>query len=87
MTETEDIIHDILNNKNTKEFFRNKYSDFASNCPHLFDKLFENNLDRATLNYMLYQKQKMDSNKLTEYDASVKVGSMLVDKYVKPTLS
>lgn len=87
MTETEDIIHDILNNKNSKEFFKDKYTEFASNCPHLFDKLFEKDLDRVTLNYMLNQKQKMEANKLSEHDASVKVGTLLVDKYVKPNLS
>ena len=87
MDNVEDIIYDILNNKNSKEFYQSKYYDFSSNCPYLFNKLFEDDFDKGTLQYMLNQKEKIKCNKQSEHDASVKVGTMLVDKYVKPNLN
>lgn len=86
-TDVDNIIHDILTNTNSKEFYQIKYNEFSKNCPYLFNKLFEPDLDKQTLNYMLKQREKMKLNKQTEYDSSVKVGTMLVDKYVKPNLS
>ena len=35
---------------------------------------------------MLSIKDKVDNNNLSQEDASVQVGTMLVDKYVKPKL-
>ena len=81
-----DIIDDIRTNINTQLFYSEKYPEFSKRYPTLFEKLFEQNLDLTTLRYMLNQKEKMNSNKLTEHDASVKVGTLLVDKYVKPNL-
>lgn len=88
MNNLNEIIDDIrTNNHNTKNFFAEKYPDFAQHYPTLFEKLFDPNLDITTLRYMLAQKEKMNSNKLTEHDASIKVGTLLVDKYVKPSLA
>jgi hypothetical protein len=80
------IIEEVMNIKESKEFYVDKYPEFARDYPHLLEKLYENNFDLETLRYMLNQKQKMDTNKLSEHDASVKVGTVLVDKYVKPNL-
>lgn len=87
MDNLNEIIDDIRTNLNTKAFFTEKYPDFAKHYPTLFEKLFDQNLDITTLRYMLNQKEKMNTHKLTEHDASIKVGTLLVDKYVKPNLS
>lgn len=83
------ILDDIFVNPSSlsKEDFRLKYADFFTKYPTLSEKVFDPALDKQTLRYLVTQKAKMDANKQTEYDASVKVGSMLVDKYVKPTLN
>jgi hypothetical protein len=81
------IIDEIMNIKRQKEYYVEKYPDFAKEYPHLLEKLYEENFDLDTLRYMLNQKQKMDANKLTEHEASVRVGTALVDKYVKPNLT
>ena len=64
-----------------------KYKEFNEKYPTLFDKLFDPNFDKAVLKYMLNQKEKIKSNKQTEHNASIKVGTMLVDKFVKPNLT
>jgi hypothetical protein len=81
------IIEEVMTDKQPKEFYVNKYPEFSEQYPYLLEKLYELNFDKDTLRYMLNQKQQMDSNKLTEHDASVKVGTVLVDKYVKPNLA
>ena len=87
MDNIEDIIEDILSQKDSKEVYTTKYKEFLEKYPTLFEKLFEPNFDKAVLRYMLNQKGKMSSNKQTEHNASIKVGTMLVDKYVKPNLT
>ena len=64
-----------------------KHKEFTEKYPTLFEKLFEPNFDKNVLRYMLNQKGKINSNKQTEHNASIKVGTMLVDKYVKPNLT
>jgi len=78
------ILADIFENPNTPEHFKEKYPDFFEMYPTLSEKVFEASFDKSTMLYMLEQKQKMEANKQTEYDSSVKVGTLLVDKFVKP---
>lgn len=87
MDNIEDIIEDILNKTDSKDVYTTKYKEFAEKYPTLFEKLFEPNFDKAVLKYMLNQNGKIRSNKQTEHNASIKVGAMLVDKYVKPNLT
>ncbi len=87
MDNIDDIIDDILSKKDSKDVCMTKYKEFSEKYPTLFDKLFDPNFDKAVLKYMLNQKGKIQSNKQTEHNASVKVGTMLVDKYVKPNLT
>lgn len=62
--------------------FANKYrSLFVMILNKYTDDQFIVNLKR-----MLSIKDKVDNNNLSQEDASVQVGTMLVDKYVKPKL-
>ena len=61
MDNIEDIIEDILSQKDSKEVYTTKYKEFSEKYPTLFEKLFEPNFDRAVLRYMLNQKGKMSS--------------------------
>lgn len=82
----EEIVHEILTDKKAKNFYQEKYPEFFEKMPVLSAKLFEKDLDKDILKYLMTQKNKVDANKSSEHDASVKVGSLLVDKFVKSKL-
>lgn len=86
MENLNDIIEDILKKKDSKESYKTKYDEFSKRYPTLFEKLFDENFDEKTLKYMLNQNEQINTNIQTEHTGSVKVGTMLVDKYVKPNL-
>lgn len=88
-----DIIQEILDNiseeadKNElKRIYGSKYSLFKQQYPTLFEKLFDPLFDKRLLNLMLEEKTKIDLNTTSQHNASVKIGEILVDKYVKPML-
>jgi hypothetical protein len=84
--DVQNIVNDILKGKKTKNEYMELYPDFFEKMPTLSKKLFEKDLDENILKYLMNQKTKIDTNKISEYDASVKVGTILVDKYVKDKL-
>jgi hypothetical protein len=86
----QEILDDIENNSNKnkiKELYSIKYPLFKQNYPTLFEKLFDSTFDKKMLNLMLEEKKNIDSNEISRHNASVKIGEVLVDKYVKPMLS
>lgn len=86
-TAMQSVLKDIFDNPDTApEHFKTKYPDFFEKYPVLSEKVFDPNIDKDTLRYMLEQKYRIEANRQSEYDASVKVGSLLVDRYVKPDL-
>lgn len=89
MPTDEDIIQDILKNPNqqSKTQFQVTYPDFFRRCPVLSEKLFDPNMDRGMLRYMLQQKRQIMEQGVTEHEASVNVGNRLVNHYVKPMLN
>lgn len=86
MENIKEIIMDIKEGCETKMYYKYKYPQFFKDYPVLSEKLFEQSFDEQTLKYMLNQLDKMKSSNVSCHDASVKVGTMLVDKYVKPQL-
>jgi hypothetical protein len=89
MPTDEEIIHIILTNPNkqTKAQFKDTYPEFFRRCPVLSEKLFDPNIDKGMLHYMLQQKQQIMEQGVTEHEASVNVGNRLVNQYVKPMLN
>ena len=89
MPTDEEIIQDILKNphQQSKTQFQVTYPDFFRRCPVLSEKLFDPNMDRGMLRYMLQQKQQIMEQGVTEHEASVNVGNRLVNQYVKPILN
>jgi hypothetical protein len=88
-----EIIQEILDNisekadKNElKRKYGSKYSSFKEQYPTLFEKLFDPSFDKRLLNLMLEEKTKIDLNAISQHNASVRIGEILVDKYVKPML-
>lgn len=82
----EDVLEEILRDKNSKEFYDEKYPSFSKRYPTLSQKVFEKDFDVNIIKFMIYQMKKMNQNKQSERNASIKVGSLLVDKFVKPNL-
>ena len=74
------------NRMEAKQMYEEKYPLFKSQYPTLFEKLFDPTFDKKLLNLMLDEKTKIDSKTTTQHNASVKIGEILVDKYVKPML-
>jgi hypothetical protein len=80
------IVNEINQNNLTRSECEKKYPDFFTGYPTLCKSIFEENFDFDTLLYMLKKKDNVDDNTTTQHDASVDVGTLLVDKYVKPNL-
>lgn len=66
--------------------FESKYKYLKDNSPHLFDKIVEKQFNPEQFAYMIHCLTNVHDNKISLHDASVKVGAMLVDSYVKPQL-
>ena len=61
-------------------------SEFANNFPHLFIMVTsKEGYDKETMKTMLSMIDKMAQLKITQHDASVKVGEHLMKNYVKPS--
>ena len=68
-----------------EESMKQKYPDFSKNYPGIFDKAIRGTLGNM-FEQMLSILKNMEEKKLTEHSASVKVGTILADKYVKPII-
>ena len=92
--EVETIIFDIYKCKKKfkgkfvvfEEQMKEKYHEFIENYPELFKLAINSNSvsDLKMVKYMLSMLRKMESGNITEKNASIAVGQVLVDKYVKP---
>jgi hypothetical protein len=80
------IIEQIQKHKLTRADCEKLYPDFFKSHPTLSNAIFETNFDFQTLLYMLKKKHEIDDKSTSQHDASVDVGSLLVDKFVKPNL-
>lgn len=86
----QEILDNIENTSNTtglQQHYATKYPLFKEKYPTLFEKLFDTTFDKKLLNLMLEEKKNIDSHAVTQHNASVKIGEVLVDKYVKPLLN
>jgi len=63
-----------------------KYPWFPRQYPRLHQMCTNPSFDMNVLQQMLDAKQKIQNAEVSEHDASVEVGTLLVDKYVKPLL-
>ena len=65
----------------------NKHRVFKENKPHLFDMICSDKCDDNMLGFIIKQYTSVQNGNQTQHDASVRVGSLLVDTYVKPNLN
>lgn len=71
---------------NSYEELSQKYSTFKYKKPHLFDMICSDDCDESILEFMLSKYDSVQSGNASQHDASVHIGSVLVDKYVKSKL-
>jgi hypothetical protein len=71
-----------------KSHYEFLYADFAQKYPAILEMCCNarSPADLAHLEYMVGQWKKVQDGNVSQYDASVKVGTRLMDTYIKPVL-
>lgn len=80
-----------INNKKDIKTIRNElkelYSDFELNYNSLFKLCTSEDYDLNKLILFIQMANSVQRKEITEHDASVHIGEMLVNEYVKPKLN
>jgi hypothetical protein len=63
-----------------------QFAEWQTEFPKLFQMLLTRSYSRDILEVMLRQLERVESGATTQHTASVAVGSVLVDRIVKPQL-
>ena len=84
--ENEDLLKTEIDKEKLDELVKKDCSEFIEQYPTIYTKLKDNTLDQDKFEYMLDMLSNVNDKKVTEFDASVKIGQKLVDHYVKPKL-
>ncbi len=69
-----------------KEDMKEKWPKFAENYKQLFSETVDGELDPTKFNYMMMMLRQIEQGSMSVHSASVKVGEVLVDEYVKPLI-
>ena len=70
-----------------KENMKTKYSELFSNYESIFNISLTHSYNYSRLSNILDLHQQVKNNEISQHDASVKVGQLLVDDFVKPVLN
>lgn len=70
-----------------KELMCEKYDYLYNNFKTIFTQCINGNMDINLLTYMIVQIKDIEQNKISNHNASIKVGEKLVEKYVKPLIN
>jgi hypothetical protein len=77
----------IMNEADKIEYFVSKYPITSDKNPMLIKKACGENFDMDRFLWMLKMSQSVNKKTISQHDASVKVGEMLVDYHIKPLLN
>lgn len=64
-----------------------KFADYQKEFPRIFEMLLTRTYPRDILEMMILQLEKMETGNMSQHNASVHVGGVLVDRFVKPQLT
>jgi hypothetical protein len=64
-----------------------RFSEYQTEFPKIFELLLARTYRREILEMMLRNLEKMEAGSLSQHNASVAVGGVLVDEFVKPQLA
>ena len=88
VVEIKDIIKN--NEKNNVEInlddLKIKYKKLFDNYPTIFEKICNGSLELDRLKFMLNMVSQIKSNKISQHEASIKIGTELVENIVKPSI-
>jgi type III secretory pathway component EscR len=83
-----DQVSTIINEIRTK-IEKNKivtesdYTEFVKEYPNLYSMCLSKNFNKEQMNFFLTKLKQIENNEKTQHDASVDIGTQLVNKYVK----
>ncbi len=63
-----------------------QFGDYQKEFPKIFEMLLTRDYPKEILEMMLKHLEKIEDGRSTTHNASVSVGTMLVDRFVKPQL-
>lgn len=63
-----------------------KFSEYQKEFPRIFAMLLTRSYPEELLEMMLRQLEAVEDGRTSQHNASVQVGTVLVDRYVKPDL-
>ncbi len=63
-----------------------RYAEFQSEFPRIFEMILKGNYPTEVLDMMLGHLERIESGSQSQHNASVAVGTVLVDTFVKPQL-
>lgn len=89
LTTVDEITQKLKTNGKTDTYIeqlKEEYNELYDTYPAIFKMTCDGTMDIKRLKFMLNMKNNIDNNKITEHDASVEVGQLLVDEIVKPQL-
>jgi hypothetical protein len=90
LSESNELNKEFLKNKKLFEKFdkemQTKYKNLHTTYPSIYKVAMTPKYDYDRLKFMLEMSEKIKSKEITEHDASVKVGEVLVNDIVKPQL-
>lgn len=64
-----------------------QFAEFQTEFPKIFEMVLTRTYPRDILEMMLKQLEKMETGSMSQHNASVAVGGVLVDRFVKPQLA
>jgi hypothetical protein len=70
----------------TREAIETEVGNLKEEFPRLFEMLYSSKYSEAMLNAMLRQLEAVEQGQRTTHEASVAVGTVLVNKFVRPKL-
>jgi hypothetical protein len=97
LKEAKELLSDYKDYINKKKFKNHTYETFEcemnkkyeylkTNVNSIFDSCIKGTMNLRVLTYMINQAKKLKQNNISKHDASVNVGQILVDTFVKPNL-
>jgi len=73
-----------LKGSEKEKYFVTKYKTIADEYPMIIKKACDDDFDYAKMFWMIDKKLEVDSQRISQHDASIEVGEVLVDQYIKP---
>ena len=97
LRQAKELLSDYKDYSNKKKFknhtaesfedeMNGKYGYLKNNVGTIFNSCLKGDMNLKVLTYMINQAKQLKKNNISKHDASVNVGQVLVDTFVKPNL-